>query len=272
MEIYRIIPFLYEKKRNIKIHCSIGGANKLEPLYLFFKNEYKSWQEEQNNKNFERDFILSIIYMEKNEYLFAGIYQSIDVAEVKTGERKGKYLYNTLLTEHGKEFIGKLVIKFEKDFRNTYLLMENFINDLQILELKKQEYKFDPFPGYSNINIQFDLLKEIINSNEISWKIALSNIKGIYLISDTSNGKLYVGSAYGNNAFWQRWQEYIINGHGNNKIMKEIIMKHGIQYCTNFTFSILEIFNLNTMDDEIIRKESFWKDRLLTRKYGYNDN
>jgi hypothetical protein len=210
--------------------------------------------------------------MSKNEYLFAGIYQSIGVEEVKTGKRVGKYLYKTLLTDYGKELIGKLVIKFEKDFRNTYLLMENFINDLEVLEIKRQEYKFEPFPGYLNVQIQFDLLKEIIMINEISWKTALSNIKGVYLISDNSNGKLYVGSAYGNNAFWQRWQEYISNGHGNNKLLKEIIAKNGIEHTTNFTFSILEIFNLNTMDDEIINKESFWKDRLLTRKYGYNEN
>ena len=37
-------------------------------------------------------------------------------------------------------------------------------------------------------------------------------------------------------------------------------------------FSILEIYNLNAMDEEIINKEFFWKERLMTREYGYNDN
>ena len=92
------------------------------------------------------------------------------------------------------------------------------------------------------------------------------------MISDTLTGKLYIGSAYGNNAFWQRWVEYAKNGHGNNKLLKETISKNGKEYSSNFTFSILEIFGLNTMDDEIINKESFWKERLLTRKFGYNEN
>jgi len=64
----------------------------------------------------------------------------------------------------------------------------------------------------------------------------------------------------------------IENGHGGNKILKKIIEKNGIKYCENFTFSILEICNLMAMKEEIINKESFWKERLLTREYGYNDN
>jgi hypothetical protein len=272
MEIYKIIPFLEENKNNIKIHCAIGSQNKLEPLYQFSKNKFKKWQENQNNKNFERDYILSIIYMAKNEWLFGGIYQSISVNEIAIGNRAGKYLYETKLLDFGKDLIGKLIVSFEKDFRASYLLMEKFINSMTICEIKKQEYKFDPFPGYTNVHIQFDLLKEIINNHETTWETALSNVKGIYLVSDKSTGKLYVGSAYGNNAFWQRWAEYVNTGHGNNKLLREIILKNGMEYSSNFTFSILEIFNLNTMDDEIINKESFWKDRLLTRKFGYNDN
>jgi hypothetical protein len=278
MEIGKIIPFLEENKYDIKIHCAIGPKNKLEALIEFSKGKFKYWQEGQRQKNFEKKYIFSIIYLKKDEWLFAGIYKIVGLNEIQIGTkvrgyiRPGKYLYDTELLDYGKDLIGKLVINFEKDFRASYLLMEKHLDKLTLCEIRRQEYKFDPFPGYTNVHIQFDMLKEIIGNNEISWETALSNVKGVYLISDTFNGKLYIGSASGNKAFWQRWAEYAKNGHGNNKLLIEVISKNGKEYCSNFTFSILEIFGLNAMDDEILNKESFWKERLLTRKFGYNDN
>jgi len=277
VNISQLIPFLNENKKEIKLHCAIGnvkksGGSKFEPLIEFTKGKFKDWQDGQWNKNFEKNYILSLIYINKNEWLFAGIWQSLDVKQEEHKSGRTYYKYKTKLLDNGKDLIGKLVVSFEKDFRASYLLLENHINDLLLSEIRKTEYKFDPFPGFSGVHITFDLLKEIINNNESSWQSALSNVKGIYLISDKSNGKLYVGSAYGENAFWQRWSAYMENGHGGNKKLKALIAKNGIKYSDNFMFSILEICNMNTIDDEIIKKESFWKERLLTREYGYNEN
>jgi hypothetical protein len=276
MVISQLIPFLNENKKEIKVHCATGntekGDSKLEAFFAFSKGNFKEWQEDQTKKNFEKKYILSLIYINKHEWLFAGIYKSLDVKEFKNENGKARYKYKTKLLENGQEFIGKLVVSFEKGFRASYLVLENHLNDLLLCEIRKTEYKFDPFPGFLNVHITFDLLKEIINNNESSWESALSNVKGVYLISDKSNGKLYVGSEYGENAFWQRWSAYIENGHGGNKKLKTLIAKNGIKHCDNFTFSILEICNINTDDEEIKKKESFWKERLLTREYGYNDN
>jgi hypothetical protein len=276
MVISQLIPFLNENKKDIKIHCAIGntekGFSKLEAFFAFSKGIFKEWQEGQTKKNFEKNYILSLIYINKNEWLFAGIYQSLDVKQITEKNGKISYKYKTKLLENGNEFIGKLVVSFEKDFRVSYLLLENHIKDLLLCEIRKNEYRFEPFPGFLDVHITFDLLKEIINNNESTWQSALSSVKGIYLISDKSNGKLYVGSAKGEYAFWQRWSTYIENGHGGNKLLKALIAKNGIRHCENFTFSILEICNINTMDNEIQEKESFWKRRLLTREFGYNDN
>ena len=276
MIISQLIPFLNENKKNVKIHCAIGnterGYSKLEAFFVFSKGKFKEWQEEQTKRNFEKNYILSLIYITKNEWLFAGIYQSLDVKQFTNEHGKIRYRYKTKLLENGKEFIGKLIVSFEKDFRASYLLLENHLDDLLLSEIKKTEYRFEPFPGFSNVHISFDLLKEIINNNESSWQSSLSSVKGIYLISDKSNGKLYVGSASGDCAFWQRWSDYIKDGHGGNKKLKALIAKNGIKYCENFTFSILEICKINTAEEEIQKIESFWKERLLTREYGYNDN
>ena len=40
----------------------------------------------------------------------------------------------------------------------------------------------------------------------------------------------------------------------------------------NFQYSILETFTDDVLDKDIISRESFWKDVLMTRKYGYNSN
>jgi len=105
-----------------------------------------------------------------------------------------------------------------------------------------------------------------------SWKSALSNVQGIYLLTNRQKGKLYVGSAYGEDNFWQRWGEYIKTGHGYNKELKKLKEKHDEDYFKNFSFSILEVFKNTADPDEIIKRESHWKKVLSSREFGYNSN
>ncbi len=101
------------------------------------------------------------------------------------------------------------------------------------------------------------------------WVSALKNQKGVYLITDTSNGKMYVGSAYGENMILGRWKSYIRNGHGENKELKRLSFEH---IKKNFRYSILDIFKSTTEDTTIIEREGWWKETLQTRKFGYNAN
>ena len=106
------------------------------------------------------------------------------------------------------------------------------------------------------------------------WVAALENQKAIYLISDTFTGKMYVGSAIGDNGMLlQRWRSYINNGHGGNKELVEVIAEEGLEYVKkNFIYSILENYNSRVNNDYILRRESWWKITLGTRKFGYNSN
>lgn len=268
MNITEIVPFLKENADKIKVHCAIGRINKHEPLFNFSSNKFKEWQEEQNKRNFEREYILSLIYMKKSEWLFAGVFSRKDVKELPNG----KIQYITELLNVSKELIGRLVVSFDKEFRASYLLLENYLQDMVVCEILRNPYKIDPFPGFDSVRIGFDFLKEVYAENEKTWMSALSNVKGVYLIADTKTGKLYVGSAYGEEAFWQRWKKYIETGHGGNVKLKDLIQENGFEYVSNFGFSILEIRNMATDDDVIIKRESYWKDCLLSRRFGYNDN
>lgn len=102
-----------------------------------------------------------------------------------------------------------------------------------------------------------------------TWKTALQNQKGVYLITDISNGKMYVGSAYGENMILSRWQSYIKNGNGGNVGQRYLDFNY---IKKNFRYSILEIYKSTVEDQIIIDRESWWKEVLQSRNFGYNGN
>ncbi len=89
--------------------------------------------------------------------------------------------------------------------------------------------------------------------------------RGIYFIYDESDGKGYVGSAYGKDNILGRWLSYKASGHGGNKQLCK-------RYPKNFRFSILQRVSPDMDADDVIRIEGTWKERLHTRDYGLNEN
>jgi hypothetical protein len=130
------------------------------------------------------------------------------------------------------------------------------------------------FPGYENISIDFSDLEHLIRIQKTDWKAPLENVKGVYLIVDKSNGRKYVGSAYGNFGLWSRWSNYIMTGHGHNDELVSLIKAKGIQYARDyFRVSLFEYYPMKTDDNFILKRESFWKNVVLSRGiFGYNKN
>lgn len=78
--------------------------------------------------------------------------------------------------------------------------------------------------------------------------------------------KGYVGSASGIENLLGRWGNYLVSGHGSNKLLKT-------RNPRNFTFCILELVSPTMERNEVIDKENSWKLRLATRQpVGLNDN
>ena len=68
-----------------------------------------------------------------------------------------------------------------------------------------------------------------------------------------------------------RMKKRIINIQ--TKKLKELVEEKGLKYIQeNFQYSILETFTDDVSDEYIIARESFWKEVLLTRIFGYNAN
>ena len=279
------------KLTDYKLHLAVDSG-KGQPLDDYIKDNagpeegsrWRGWQESYRGRDrWKRRYILSFmqVYPEGRDiWLFGGIF------EVLERPNKEKNWYVVKLTEQGKEYIGRLKIKYSSG-RNKYLLLENSYPKLKFHEILRAPYSGIPFSGYENISLDFPQLASIINANREDWRTALVNHKGIYVIFDKETGKKYVGSAYGNQGIWSRWCCYVGNFHGNNKELQalfkenkeedmlEIIeRKDSHDYAmANFRFTLIECWPFKTDDSAIIHRENFWKEALISRgDYGYNAN
>ncbi len=175
------------------------------------------------------------------------------------------YEYETL-NEYDKYF-GRLIIRFTNNSQKMVRTAKSVIDDCEVVKILSHPFNNDIFPGYENVNISWEELTQILKKE--NWKTALENQKGVYLITDISNGKNYVGSAYGENMILGRWQAYARNGHGGNVELKDLDFEY---IKKNFRYSILDIYKSKTDDQVILDREAWWKDVLKTRQFGYNKN
>ncbi len=134
------------------------------------------------------------------------------------------------LDQRAAELIGRLKIHFKRESRNDSIKLENVYSKMVVSELLREPYSGEQFPGYDNINHDFGFLETAFRSGRPDWKLMLENVKGVYLIVDKSNGKKYVGSAYGAFGIWRRWGCYIGTGHGWNDELTKLIDEKGIEY------------------------------------------
>ncbi|MCY4313876.1 MAG: GIY-YIG nuclease family protein [Gammaproteobacteria bacterium] len=240
-------------------------------VYATDKDEWHSWNTWKGSKDeFSREYIFSLIdfYHESYIWLFGGVYRVLERGVANDNSYKIKEL------PEFSPYVGRLKIKLPKLPRGRAFYLESHFNQMEISEILKQSYSGEQFPGYENINHPFSTLKVIFRQSKPDWRAALENIKGVYVITDKSNGKAYVGSAYGDSGIWSRWSYYIDTGHGWTKELAQIIDSQGPEYAeNNFTFSLLEYRPMKTDDKFIIDRESYWKEVFLSRgKFGYNEN
>jgi len=145
---------------------------------------------------------------------------------------------------------------------------------MAVHELRPQRLTVADFPGYASVIISKATLDIIVQQQIASWKSALSSVAGVYLITDTETGKHYVGSAYGEGGFWQRWSEYSATGHGHNKALLALLAIKSVAYASKFQFCILEIADTHASKNDVLARETHWKNALCSREShgGYNAN
>ena len=280
IKLHELLNIKEEDFSNYKVHFAIGRDRRKEPYNEFLIDNFKEWQEYQTGKNWNRPFILSLVYYEKDIWMFGGIYKVLPINPIPVENGNGwiGWKYETELIDAATEYIGRAFFKFKKEFRKSYPTLElepkngEPIAKMPLSHILDKRVALTDFLGFDQVNIDYKTLKHIVVDNILSWKSALSNVKGIYLIVDTLTGKQYVGSAYGDDCIWQRWESYAKDGHGGNVELKGLLKSNGLNYKYNFKYSILEVCNMNLGNEYILGRETHWKEVLLTRQFGLNKN
>lgn len=242
----------------------LGGTRPIDVLARS-ESEWLGWQVYRGTQKerFINDKIVSFAQISGNKFLFGGIF---DIISRESEEYEVQY------SNQYNELIGRLVIDYIGDnTRGTVFTPSYIFSNSKISCIYEYKYQGEPFYSYDDINHEFEQLDTIFRNQLNDWKVALSNVFGVYLLTDKLTGKHYVGSAYGSGGIWGRWSDYIFGFHGNNKELKELYEFHSEKYFKeNFKFTILEIMPTTKTPDEVIQRESMWKRKLLSIKFGYN--
>lgn len=121
-----------------------------------------------------------------------------------------------------------------------------------------------PFPGFDQLVLDYEKLQAVMREHRYaSWRTALASVRGIYLITDTRDGRHYVGKADGSENIRQRWATYAADGHGGNVRLR-------VRNPATFRFSLLRVFDPSTPTHEIDRAESHFKVALDSVAHGLN--
>jgi hypothetical protein len=250
-------------------------------------NAYQQTQGEKLEKVMDRmkgsGYVVSFIGRQPGKALFIGLYSigaakplSLDeywqiaaYIEMKAFGMKGfsegnsrtSILWFDLeLTDFCASWKGKLIIGWPPPERSWWRRAHR--NEIPILSILEDSALDAAMPEWDEISFSWEELGVLPSR----WKSILSQWRCIYYIFDCSDGKGYVGSAYGETNLYGRWVDYAACGHGDNRLLMQ-------RNPRNFRFSILQRVSPDMHSTDLIRLESSWKERLHTRApYGLNDN
>lgn len=257
---------------NSKIHLATWNGDE-DPLDVYLGGHFDDWQQWQTKQNFEREYVISLISLpQANRWLFAGAYLSHGAEWRKEEGERGLYQYNMERDDSCEELTGRMVVEFARSGRQSYLNAEKWADQVSLAEVYAERLTVGEFPGYRAVDLSRDKLLLIFRHSPDSWRAALSSVAGVYLISDAISGELYVGAAYGEGGFWQRWSNYATTGHGGNVEIQKLLSEQGNDRLNAFRYSILEIADIHTSENDVHRRETHWKKVLLTRSHGLNAN
>lgn len=243
-------------------------------------NAYQQAQGEKLERVMQRaKYIASFIGPNPGKALFVGLYQIKGVQQITREQfmakranqelksygmddpqRDSLLWFDLVLCDFYTEWKGKLIITWPGLERSWWRWADR--NNIPVHAVVEDSQLVENMPDWDQIDLSWSDLS-ILPSK---WKSALSHWRGIYYIFDTSIGKGYVGSAYGENNLLGRWMNYAARGHGGNNLLRGLDP-------SNFQFTVLQRVSPDMDATDVIRLEASWKQRLHTRKpHGLNDN
>lgn len=267
-----LLGFTDEELNRVKIKFNIRSGD-VEPLDKWLEdpeiinNGWLLWRE---NKNYFKtgQIAICLVNMGWDNWLLT------TVREV--GKEKGVYQgvnFEGKEIEKYKSLFGRVIVNYHKSHQTQGVYLSTIADKVVVGQILPAVYDGSEFPGYDKVILSYYQLEQIVSKNRRDWVNALGSQKAVYLITDKSNGKLYVGSATAQTGMLlQRWNDYIASGHGGNKDLINLVNREGIEYVKqNFQYSILENYNAKTDDNYIFSRERWWMRALQSKTHGYNN-
>jgi hypothetical protein len=143
-QFLRIIDESFDPAK-CKVHLASANSLKEEPINEYLAGRFESWQSRQNNKNFNRDYVISLIKLpaEENRWLFGGIHQVHGFKEDQPYEDQPNtcYLYSTTRCDQFDMFSGHIIVSFSRPGRQSYLCAENHDDGFTLAEFLPEGYQ-----------------------------------------------------------------------------------------------------------------------------------
>ncbi len=220
-------------------------------------SKYQSYQSSTDKRLGEKDDIsVAWVKIEKdeNKYVYAGIYKNTQNDIVEGGKGRD-YKCKKILNAYDC-LIGKLVIHLKE------MVGRNFIKVKKIDVINEHiQNSIGTYPGHNKVILSFSELKSAILNPD--YKNNWSNVRAVYRWVNKKNGKMYIGSAYGENGLLQRMEAYANKSHGNT-ILQEANLE-------DMHFSIIYAQDKDYITkNEILEKEYREIEKTMSYKHGYN--
>jgi len=243
-------------------------------MYRNDKSSFLRYQSQQGRDVFGGvDFIVAFIGEEGTRSRFIGVFKVIGGRRLPVKQLSvdgGQFQFQYELEDvSGFDDLKERVII---DWGKAAIKWEQLITNIKEVVEIQPGLNYRRFIDYFDFILGFDELQEIAQNQYPDWRKMLSATKGVYLINDSKSGKLYVGSAYGEDGIWGRWMSYVsTGGHGGNKSLKDLVQRNS-DYANNFKFSILMLLPSTITASEAIQKEKLFKNKLGAISSGLNNN
>lgn len=257
--------------RELRVEGKVFPSNipSVYSLYLYRKDLFIKYQSEQLRKNFQHiKYIVSFIGETGTKARFVGVYKILGFVDSPFAD--DEIVLDLQRMDSFVPLEEKYVIDWGKattSWNQYYYNKKNVVRIDEGIDIASEIPSID---SLQDVVLSYPLLQRIIQHPD--WVEELKKVHCIYAILDTLKGKLYVGSTYNTNGIYGRWEEYAKNGHGDDKDLNRLIADDPTYAADHFQWTILELLPLDISAEKAIERESIWKIKLGTRKFGYNNN
>lgn len=115
----------------VKLHLATTPSGEGKgPLDAYFIGEFGEWQSRQSKRNFDRPYIVSLISLQDDRWLYVGVFRRVGLHQ---GPDEYRWKYDTEPVTSG--LAGRVVVRWRREGRQSYRLAETLASNLPVVEV-----------------------------------------------------------------------------------------------------------------------------------------